>query len=361
MRIKVLSAMAMMASVAFLATGCSSPDTAGSTAAPVNSASADTAAMTATLDYIASGLPTLTGKKIAYLTECATQNTFCQTRWQGAQDAAAEVGAEITLFDAAFTPATQLQQTQDAIQQGFDGYVLSPVADSTGCANFKLLQATDKPVVNINSPMCGNADFTDGTVGFVAMQTESFFLEHIENAFASCEEACEAVAVGGFVGSDLFTRWENAIQTASAKYPNVDVVVDQPGSFDPKAALTVVQDALSSHPDAELVISSWDDMTRGVEQAIVAAGKAPGTDVRIYSVGGTTLGLEQVKAGKWTETSVLLPYEESYYGVVQLANALDGGEGTTGFTYLAQSPIIVDGPGSIFLTTDNADTFTPEY
>ncbi len=350
-----------VAAVLLAITACSAPTGAPAVSEPVKTAEASQEAMTATLDYINAGLPDLAGKKIAYLAECATENTFCQTRWQGAQDAAAKVGADITLFNAAFDTNAQLGQVQDAIQRGFDGYILSPVADSPGCADFALLKATGAPVVNINSPMCGNADYTAETAGFVAMQTESYFLEHLQNAFASCTEACKAVAVGGFVGSDLFTRWENALKQAASEYPNVTVVSDQPGNFDPAVALAVVQDALSANPDVNLVVSSWDDMTRGVEQAITAAGKTPGTDVRIYSVGGTKDGVAKVAAGTWTETTVLLPYEESYYGVVQLARALATGDQTPGFTYLADSPVILDGPGSIFITSDNAAKFNPEY
>lgn len=350
-----------LTAVALLATACGSPSSASSPPSASPTAVANSASMTTTLSYIKSGLPNLHGSSIAYLAECATENTYCQTRWRAAQDAAKKMNAKVTLFDAGFNPATQLQQVQDAIQQGFSGYVFSPVASSSGCADFKLLQKTGKPIENINSPMCGNPDYTKGTVGFVGMQTQSFFLAHIENAFASCKTKCEAVAVGGFVGSDLFTRWENAIKVASLKYPNVDVVSNQPGNFDPTKAFTVVQDALSSHPGVNLVVSSWDDMTRGVEKAIVAAGKVPGRGVRIYSVGGTANGLAQVKAGNWTETTILLPYEESYYGFVQLARAMHTGKGTPGFTYLAQSPKITNGPGSIFITAKNAASFTPEY
>lgn len=357
-----LSAMLLsFGAAAVLLAGCAAPAPQGSSAPEPQDAVADSTAMAATLDYIEAGLPDLEGASLAFIVECATQNAFCQTRWDGAQDAAEAVGAEITLFDAGFDPNAQLAQTQDAILQDFDGYILSPVADATGCANFELLQETGKPVVNINSPMCGNADYTEGTAGFVAMQTESFFLEHVENAFSLCEGECEAIAVGGFIGSDLFTRWENAIQRALESYPNVTLVADQPGNFDPAAALTVVQDALLANPDAEIVVSSWDDMTRGVEEGIRAAGKVPGEDVRIYSVGGTEYGVGQVVAGAWDSTTILLPYEESYYGIVQLARAIDSGETTPGFTYLAESPLVVDGPGSLFITSENADGFTPEY
>lgn len=357
---KISAGALPLGAVLILLAGCTAPGSTDDAQAPQD-AVADATAMASTLEYIESGLPDLEGASLAFVVECATQNAYCQTRWEGAQDAAEDVGAEISLFDAGFDPNAQLAQTQDAILQDFDGYILSPVADATGCANFELLKETGKPVVNINSPMCGNADYTEGTAGFVAMQTESFFLEHVENAFSLCEGECEAIAVGGFVGSDLFTRWENAIQRALEAYPNVTVVSDQPGNFDPAAALTVVQDALLANPDAEIVISSWDDMTRGVEEGIRAAGKVPGEDVRIYSVGGTQYGVDRVTAGAWDSTTILLPYEESYYGIIQLARAIDTGESTPGFTYLAESPLVVDGPGSLFVSVDNADGFTPEY
>lgn len=341
---------------------CAAPDQSSGDAGPSDQdAVASESAMAETLAFIDAGLPDLEGAKIAYLTECATENAFCQRRWQGAQDAAKELNADITLFNAGFDVNAQQSQVEDAVQRGFDAYILSPVADAPGCANFKTLSETGAPIVNINSPMCGNPDFTEGTSGFVAMQTELFFYQHVSNAFDSCEDECKAIAVGGFVGSDLYTRWQDAIARAAEEHPNVTVVSEQPGNFDPSVALGVVQDALQANPDAEIVLSSWDDMTRGVEEGIRAAGMTPGEDVRIYSVAGTEYGVGRVLDGAWTSTSILLPYEESYYGVVQLARALSEGKATEGFTYLAEAPRVVDGPGTIFLDRDNASGFEPGY
>lgn len=359
-RNRVVVVGAVLTALATTLAGCSAPAPATTSVAPT-AATASADAMKQTLDFLDAGLPNLGEASVAYLAECAAANSYCQTRLAGAEEMAKKAGVKLTVFDANFDPNTQLSQVQDAVQRGFDGYVFSPVASTSGCSDWKQLQATGKPVATINSPMCGNADYTEGTVGFVGMQTESFFQEHVENAFKECESSCEAVAVGGYVGSDLFTRWQDAIAAAEKKYPNVSVVANQPGSFDPKAALGVVQDALAAHPKVSIVLSSWDDMTRGVEQAITAAGKTPGKDVRIYSVGGTKDGVAAVAAGRWTETSVLLPYEESAYGVVQLARKLKTGDSTPGFAYLAQAPAVTSGPGSIFVTADNAAKFTPEY
>ena len=102
------------------------------------------------------------------------------------------------------------------------------------------------------------------------------------------------------------------------------VVVDEPANFDPRIALKKIQNALLAHPDINIVISSWDDMSRGVEQAVIAAGKTPGKDVKIFSGGATKVGVDKVKAGTWAQTTAYLPYQEAYYGAVALMMALEG-------------------------------------
>lgn len=358
--------LAVVASIGlFVLAGCTAPEPAPAPTPQSEEPAVEDApsgsAMEITLAYIEQGLPDLSGSSIAYLTECGPENAYCQVRLQAAEEAAAELGATLTVFNAAFNPQTQVQQVQDAILRDFDGYVLSPVADSVGCASFELIQATGKPVVNINSPMCGNADYTEGTVGFVASQTETFYLEHVRNAFSSCEGDCKAVMVGGFVGSDLYGRWSRAISRASVEFPNVEIVANQPGDYDAATALTVVQDALTSHPDLGVVVTAWDEMTSGVEQAVETADLKPGSDVRIYSIGGTKDGVERVAAGKWTSTTILLPFEESFYGFVQLARAMATGESTPGFTFLGEAPAVVDGPGTIFVSTENASSYSARF
>jgi ABC-type sugar transport system substrate-binding protein len=102
-------------------------------------------------------------------------------------------------------------------------------------------------------------------------------------------------------------------------------------------------------------------MTRGIEQGITSSGKKPGKDVRIYSVGGTRQGVASVARGTWNGTTVLLPYEESQYGVVQLGRFFATKKNSPGFTYLANAQVIADGAKSIFITKTNAMRFAAEY
>jgi ribose transport system substrate-binding protein len=297
--------------------------------------------------------------RLAYLAEC-TSNPYCATRLKGMQAASKKYDFDFKVFDANFNPQTQLGQVQDAVTQGFDGYVFAPVAAAPGCSMWKsFLKPTGKPVVTLDVPMCQDSDYTPGLGGTVTMVRQAFFNDHVDNAFRTCKTKCKVAAIGGFTGSDLFTLWERAVDQGKAKFPNVQVVSDQPGNYDPRVALRVIGDALRANPDIEMVITPWDDMTRGAEQAIVAAGKKPGKDVRIYSTGATKIGVDRVKQGVWNETTIFLPYEESYYAATAMIMALEG-KPPNGYVNEADLPP-VNKLGSLYVTKENADRFRPNY
>ena len=347
--------------VALAAQGCGSGGTTATTGSS-NRASAETshgsgAAKVIAFDRTATK-PTKT-YRIAYLTECLS-NPYCQTRLRGMQAAAKKYGFQIKVFDAEFNPQTQLRQVQDAAAQGFDGYVFAPTAAAPGCSMWKsFLEPTGKPVVTLDVPMCGDADYTPGVAATVTMVRQAFFNQHVDNAFRTCKKKCKVAAIGGPAGSDLFTLWERAVAQGKAKYPDVDVVSDQPANYDPRVALRVIGDALRANPDLDMVISPWDDMTRGAEQAIVAAGKTPGKDVRIYSTGATKIGVQRVKQGKWNETSIFLPFQESYYAGVSMAMALQG-KPVNAYVNEAEMPQVTR-LGSIHVTKANAARYRPVY
>jgi ABC-type sugar transport system substrate-binding protein len=297
--------------------------------------------------------------RIAYLAEC-TNNPYCQTRLKGIQAAAKKYGFTFQVFDANFSPQTQLGEVQNAVAQGFDGYLFAPTAGAPGCTMWKsYLKPTTKPVVTLDLPMCNDPDHTSGVAATVTMARQAFFNADVDYAFRSCKRKCKVAAIGGPTGSDLFAEWERAIAQAKAKYPNVNVVSDQPANFDPRVALQVIGGALRSNPDLNLVISPWDDMTRGAEQAIIAAGKKPGKDVRIYSTGATRVGVQRVKQGAWNETMIFLPFQESYYAAAALIMALEG-KPVNAYVNEAGMPPVTK-LGSLYVTKQNAARFRPNY
>ncbi len=349
--------------------GCGDDEEGAAGETTATTAPADTSAGTPTEEKQANvdkvlafdeiGTP-LEGKpRIAYLAEC-TQNPYCQARVVGMEDAAEKYGFEFKTFDANFNANEQLKQVQDATAQGFDGYIFAPAANAPGCTMYNnLLKPTGKPVVVIDLPMCGDEDHTEGVSATVTMQRPGFFKEIVDSAFKQCQGK-KLAAVGGFPGSDLYNFWKAGIDAASAKYPDVEVVSEQTADYDPRKALRVAQDALRANPDIGCYISAWDDMTRGTLEGIQKSGKTPGTDVEIFTLGATRNALDNIEKGFYKETWVTLPYEESYYGGVAMAMALTG-DPVNGYIDERLLPKVTEGPGSIYVTAENADKLEPNY
>jgi len=300
---------------------------------------------------------------IAYLTECVT-NSYCEARLKGLQDAADKFGFTFKIFDANFNPQAQLKHVQNAVQEGFDGYLFAPTADAPACKMWKdFLVPTEKPVVSLDLTMCGDIDYTEGLAATVTMQSQPYFDFHIENAFKkACEgkETCKGISLSGFAGSDLFTRWEKAIDNGLAKYPNVQMVSRREAKFDPRVAQQITQDTLQVHKDLTFVVSHYDDMSLGAVAAIKAAGLTPGKDVLIYSDAVNKLGVKQIQAGVFNESTIVLPYDESYYAAVALVMALVG-QPVNAYINEKDLPRITDTVGTLIITPDNVDKFTPNW
>ena len=303
--------------------------------------------------------------RIAYLTECVT-NLYCEARLRGLSDAAEKYGFTFKTFDPNFNPQAQLKHVQNAVQEGFDGYLFAPTADAAGCKMWKdYLVPTDKPVVTLDLTMCGDIDYTPGVAATVTIQRQPYYDFHWENALlAACEgdDVCKAISLGGFAGSDLFTRWDKAIDNTIEKYPdlNIEMVSRQEAKFDPRIAMQLTQDALQAHPDLDVIVSHDDDMSLGALAAIKKAGLKPGVDVLIFNAGANGRGVKKILEGEFNESTVEDPYNESYYAAVALIMALEG-DPPNGYINEAHLPRITRGTGSILITKQNIDKYEANW
>lgn len=298
--------------------------------------------------------------RIAYLTECV-DNPYCVQRLNGIKDAVAKFGLELKVFDAQWSLINQSKAVQNSVNENFDGYIFGPLAAQPSCALWQgTLKPTQKPVVTVTVPMCGDADYTPGLAATLTMQGAVHYQELVDHAFSSCADKCKAAAIGGFVGSDLQKYWEGAVKKSLEKYPNVRLVVQEAANFDPRIAYQKTQDALTAHPDISVIVSNWDDMTRGIEQGVNASGKKSGKDIRIYSAGANKDTVEKIKAGAINASIALLPYEEGYYATIAVLMGILG-KGVNGYVDEADLPEITTKTGTTLITKENAGNYAAKY
>jgi ABC-type sugar transport system substrate-binding protein len=302
----------------------------------------------------------ITPYRIGYLTECIG-NPYCQARLAGMNAAAEKFGFEFKIFNAEFNPATQAKMVENAVTEGFDGYVYGPASGESGCSLYRdQIEPTGAPVATVAIPMCGNPDHTEGLAATLSMNTPAYYAKMIDWAFSTCTAPCEVIALGGYVGTDLFNYWQTALEAGVAKHPNVTLVMNEPGNFDPREALKKTQDGLLVHPQVSMIVSSWDDMTRGAERAVVSAGLEPGKDVMIFSAGATRIGVEKILAGKWAGSMAFLPFQEAYYAATAVIMALEG-QPVNAYVDEGLLPEILESTGTVFITKDNAAGYEANY
>jgi ribose transport system substrate-binding protein len=294
--------------------------------------------------------------RIAYL-QAATNNVYLQANIQGAKDAAEEVGAEIEVFDANWSPSTQFNQAQNVIASGRFNAILAEMNDGNQACTILSQDAPAKNVLVavVNQPLCnkataeGDAYWAPGTLNYVGgSQGREAFREWFMS-IAKENPGPQKVAV--LTGPDLNSNTINtdaAIKDAQEAYPDFNVVAVVRTDYSVLQGNQKALPLLQANPDLTILIGNYSDITRGAMQAVKQAGMAD--KLKIYDSGGNQWSFQAVREGLITQTRTLNPYTESYKGVMSLAAAWKGEE-TPRYVPLVAS----------LITKENVDKIKPEY
>ncbi len=99
---------------------------------------------------------------------------------------------------------------------------------------------------------------------------------------------------GSAPANDRATGWAN-ILGSDAKFTTL---ASQTGDFTRDGGKKVMEGFLATYPDIDLVYAHNDDMGLGAIEAIEAAGKVPGKDIKIVTIDAVKAGMEALAAGK---------------------------------------------------------------
>jgi ABC-type sugar transport system substrate-binding protein len=91
----------------------------------------------------------------------------------------------------------------------------------------------------------------------------------------------------GASGNNVTTDRTSGFKAGIASTPGLSVVAEQTGEFDRSKGQAVMEQLIQSHPDITAVYAENDEMGIGAVNALKAAGKKPGTGIKIVSIDGT--------------------------------------------------------------------------
>ncbi|MCL3859813.1 substrate-binding domain-containing protein [Actinotalea sp. K2] len=202
------------------------------------------------------------------------------TLLQGAEDKAAEIGAQIIVTDAGGDTVKQNSDVQTLLTQGIDVLIINP-HDPTGVAGgVNAAVQDDVPIVVVNSNLAD--DLAQNQFCYVAEDQEQVaaglgaqIAEFAKERFGDADEPLQAVVVGGYSGETV-TTWRHdgvvAGYDSVEDAPEIEYLPIRYGEWLPDRALDPVRDVATANPDLDIVFSLSDVMLPGIKQGLADAG-----------------------------------------------------------------------------------------
>ncbi|RIJ79228.1 ABC transporter substrate-binding protein [Nakamurella silvestris] len=212
--------------------------------------------------------------------------------------AAAEAnGVKLQFTSAEGDQAKQIASIKTFITQDVDVIAFSPVVETGWDAVLEEAKAAGIPVIltdrgvtadpSLYKTFLGSDFIVEGEKAGTWAQTE----------FADATEV-NYVVLEGTTGSapanDRATGWDN-ILGAETKFKKL---ASQTGDFTRDGGKKVMEGFLAKYPNINLVYAHNDDMGLGAIEAIEAAGKVPGKDIKIVTVDAVKAGMQALADGK---------------------------------------------------------------
>ena len=231
-----------------------------------------------------------------------------------------EWGWTYEIFDAKQDANTQIDQVRSIIAQGFDAMTIQ-AADNAALAPV-VGEAADAGVIVVDH--YGFADelgISDKIYKVLFGQKESGILE-AEEYIKACGEEGKVAMISGLTGADNAMQRVAGMEEVLKKYPNIEIVATEYCDWDTQKAQTAAENILTAHPDLSAFLVQDDGMSKGVWNAIEAAGKAE--TCKIASQGFYGYSIEYIESDKFMFTIAYPAGNFSIAAMDMIKNHVDG-------------------------------------
>ncbi|MFI7672626.1 ABC transporter substrate-binding protein [Actinophytocola sp. NPDC049390] len=212
------------------------------------------------------------------------------------QESAKSAGIELKFSDAQQKQENQIKAIRSYIQQKVDVIAFSPVVE-TGWDTV-LLEAKRAKIPVILTDRAIDSEDTSLYKTFLG----SDFIEEGKKAGKWLVEnttgPVNVVELQGTTGAAPAIDRKEGFEAEIKARPDIKVVASQTGDFTRSGGKQVMEAFLKSQPDIDVVYAHNDDMGLGAIEAIKAAGKKPGTDIKIITVDAVKDGMTALANGE---------------------------------------------------------------
>ena len=217
--------------------------------------------------------------------------------------------------------------------QAVDNAALAPVVG----------QAADSGVIVVDH--YGFADelgISDKIYKVLFGQKESGIME-AEEYIKVAGESGKVAIIAGLTGADNAQQRTAGFEEVLAQYPDIEIVATQYCDWDTQKAQAAAEDIITANPDLVGFLVQDDGMSKGVWNAVEAAGKQD--QITIASQGFYEWSIPYIKEGKFAFT---ITYPAGFFSrdAMDLIKAVSEGQDVDRVQYL----------GMELVTKDNVDT-----
>ncbi|GAA1634825.1 ABC transporter substrate-binding protein [Actinoplanes couchii] len=215
------------------------------------------------------------------------------------QESAAAAGIKLQFSDAQGKQENQITALRSFITQKVDVIAFSPVVTSGWDAVLKEAKDAGIPVILTDRAVDSQDDslyesFLGSDFKVEGQKAGEWLLKEYEGK----SEPVNIVELQGTTGSAPAIDRQTGFGDAIKANPNFKIVKTQTGDFKRADGKTVMETFLQSTPDIDVLYAHNDDMGLGAIEAIEAAGKKPGTDIKIITVDAVKDGMTALADGK---------------------------------------------------------------
>jgi ABC-type sugar transport system substrate-binding protein len=210
-----------------------------------------------------------------------------------AREKAAELDIELIELDGQDNSATQSAGLEIMISQGVDGIVISPKDVEALAPAIQAAIDAGIPVVTVDRNVTGAT-----TLAHVGADNVRGGEKQGEYLMQILPDGGKIIELQGSVGASPAIDRDAGFKKALEGHPEYEIVFDQTAAFARDQGLTVTEQALQAHSDADAIVAANDDMAFGAAEAVAGAG----LDIPIIGFDALPEALQAVRDGSLAAT-----------------------------------------------------------
>ena len=212
------------------------------------------------------------------------------------------LGVEITWFDGEFDPAAQRAKFDQIVTGEWDFVAVQPNSIGTLIEPIQTLADNGVPVVDMDTLIAPLQDLQAlGVLTFIAPDNVFMAESVVQKLIDLMGGAGKIAHIGGQPGHTGAQARGQGFWNLVNKYPDIEVVDDQPADWDVARAADLTDSILNRNPDLKGIFADNDDMALAAAQIVENAGLSD--QVLIGGVDAMPPAIEAVRDGTLVGTA----------------------------------------------------------